>query len=191
MCALYSEGVELPGDMSGVMETKYDIIVDFFLNNWFVAIVVLICVILMAISPVREGLKTLCEILREVIQRWIKNDIYKYKKNGETVVMTRILKSKKLDVVRIDTTSHDLGIQSEYAWLKAYYPQFQHPMQYLSIIPTEQGEKVFDHFPITRKNISKEIYFDISSFFEEPLEILMDDDEYISHKIKKIYRKKE
>lgn len=24
MCALYSEGVELPGDMSGVMETKYD-----------------------------------------------------------------------------------------------------------------------------------------------------------------------
>ena len=173
------------------METKYNIIVDFLLNNWFVAAVVLICVILMAIPSVRDGIKALYELLQDIIRRWIKKDIYKYKKNGETVILTRILKSKELDVVRIDTTSHDLEIQSEYAWMKAYYPQFKHPMQYLSMISTEQGEKVFDHFPITKKNISKEIYFDISSFFEEPLEILMDEDEYISHQIKKIYRKKE
>lgn len=173
------------------MKTKYDIIVDFLLNNWFVAAVVFICVILMAIPSVRDGLKTLYELLQNVIWRWIKKDIYKYKKKGETVILTRILKSKKLDVVRIDTTSHDLGIQSEYAWLKKYYPKFEHTMQCLSMIETEQGEKVFDHFPITKNNISKEIYFDISSFFEEPLEILMDEDEYISHQIKKMYRKKE
>ena len=123
------------------METKYDLIVGFFLNNWVLSVVVLICVVLMAIPQVRDGFKMVFEFLRYAFKRWIKKDIYIYQKDGEKVVMTRILRSKKLDVVRIDTTSHDLGIQSEYAWLKAFYPKFEHPMQCLSMIETEQGEK--------------------------------------------------
>jgi len=173
------------------METKYDLIVGFFLNNWVLSVVVLICVVLMAIPQVRDGFKMVCEFLRYAFKRWIKKDIYIYQKDGEKVVMTRILRSKKLDVVRIDTTSHDLGIRSEYAWLKAFYPKFEHPMQCLSMIETEQGEKVFDSFPISNRDSSKEIYFDISSFFEKPLTFLMNEDEFISHKIKMLYPKKE
>lgn len=39
------------------METKYDIIVDFLLSNWFGAVLALIGVILMAIPSVRDGIK--------------------------------------------------------------------------------------------------------------------------------------
>ena len=172
------------------METKYDLIVGFFLDNWIFAVIALICVILMSIPQVRDGFKMVCGIVQDIFKRWKKKDIYTYKRNGETVILTRILKSKKLDVVRIDTTSHDLGIQSEYAWLKAYYPKSKHPMQCLTMIQTEQGEKVFDNFPISNDGNSKEIYFDISSFFEEPPEILMNENEYIAHEIKKLYKKK-
>ena len=118
-----------------------------------------------------------------------KKDVFIYKKNGETVILTRILNSKQLDVIKVDTTSHDLGIQSEYVWLKKYYPKFKHPMQYLSMLETEQGEKVFDMFPITKEGTSKEIYFDISSFYKEPIEILMNENDRTTYKIQKLYRK--
>jgi hypothetical protein len=173
------------------MDTKYDKIVEFLLNNWFVAVFVLICVILIAIPQIRDGLKMLYDMLRIIFKRIRNNDVYVYEREGEKATMVRILKSKKFDVIKIDTTSHDLGIQSEYAWLKTYYPKFKHPIQYLSSIQTEQGEKMFDMFPISNGKISKEIYFDISSFFEEPLACLMEENEYITHKIKELYRLKE
>lgn len=119
----------------------------------------------------------------------IKKDVFIYKKNGETVILTRILNSKQLDVIKVDTTSHDLGIQSEYAWLKKFYPKFKHPMQHLSMLETEQGEKVFDMLPITNGETSKKIYFDITSFFKEPIEILMNENERTTYKIQKLYRK--
>lgn len=118
-----------------------------------------------------------------------KKDVFIYKKNGETVILTRILNSKQLDVIKVDTTSHDLGIQSEYAWLKKFYPKFKHPMQHLSMLETEQGEKVFDMFPITNGETSKKIYFDITSFFKEPIEILMNENDRTTYKIQKLYRK--
>lgn len=173
------------------METKYDLLVGFFLNNWGLSVVVLICVALMAIPQVRDGFKMVREFLQYAFKRWIKQDIYIYQKDGEKVVMTRVLRSKELDVVRIDTTSHDLGIQSEYAWLKEFYPKYEHRMQCISTIQTEQGEKVFDSFPISNRESSKEIYFDISSFFEKPLTFIMNENEYISHRIKMLYSKME
>ena len=62
-------------------------------------------------------------------------------------------------------------------------------MQYLSMLETEQGEKVFDMFPITKEGTSKEIYFDISSFYKEPIEILMNENDRTTYKIQKLYRK--
>ena len=118
-----------------------------------------------------------------------RKDIFTYKKNGEEVILTRILKNKQFDVIIVDTTSHDLGIQSEYAWLKKFYPGFEHPMQYLSSLDTDQGEKVFDIFPIINEEVRKKIYFDITSFYHEPLEVLLSDNERNMYKIQKLYRK--
>ena len=45
------------------METKYDTIVNFFLNNWYFAVIVILCVILGAVHHVREGMKMLSNML--------------------------------------------------------------------------------------------------------------------------------
>ncbi len=174
------------------METKYDIIVNFFLNNWYFAVIVFICVVLIAIPQVRDGIKVLCDWIKGVRKKCSgKYDVYIYKSNGEKVIMTRILKSEKLDVISIDTTSHNIGIQSEYVWLKRYYPNFEYQMQYVDYIQTEQGKKIFDVFPISHETKSKDIYFDITNFYHEPIDCLMDKNEYIIHKIKSLYRKTE
>lgn len=94
-------------------------------------------------------------------------------------------------MISIDTTSHDLGVQSEHVWLKRYYPNFEYPMQYIDYIQTEQGNKMFDVFPISSEKMNKDIYFDITNFYHEPIECLMDTNEYNIHKIKRLYRKTE
>ena len=170
------------------METKYDIIVNFFLNNWYFAVAVLVCVMLIAIPQIREGIKMLYDILRSAFKNLKKKDVFTYKNNGEVVILTRILNSRQLDVIKVDTTSHDLGIQSEYAWLKKFYPKFEHPMQCLGTLDTEQGEKVFDMFPIIKGDVHKKIYFDITIFYHEPIEVLLSEDERTKYKIQKLYR---
>ena len=114
-----------------------------------------------------------------------------YKSKGEKVIMTRILKSEQLDVIIVDTISHDLGIQSERAWLKKYYSKWKYPMQHLSFVQTNQGDKMFDVFPISYEKENKDIYFDITNFYHEPIECLMDKNEYNIYKIKRLYRKAE
>ena len=172
------------------METKYDIIVNFFLNNWYFAIVALICGGLIVIPQIKEGIKMLSSWVKDMIDNWrCKYDVYIYKSKGEKVIMTRILKSDQLDVVIVDTISHDLGIKSEYAWLKKHYPNYKYPRQSLKFIKTEQGEKMFDRSPISSANHSKEIYFDISRFCYEPLECFLDKNELTTHKIKGLYKR--
>ncbi len=174
------------------METKYDIIVNFFLNNWYFAIVALICGGLIVIPQIKEGIKMLSSWVKDMIDSWrCKHDVYIYKSKGEKVIMTRILKSEQLDVIKIDTVSHDLGVQTEHVWLKRYYPNFEYPMQYIDYIQTEQGNKIFDVFPISSEKMNKDIYFDITNFYHEPIECLMDTNEYKTHKIKRLYRKTE
>lgn len=58
------------------MDTKYDKIVEFLLNNWFVAVFVLICVILIAIPQIRDGLKMLYDMLWIIFKRIRNNDVY-------------------------------------------------------------------------------------------------------------------
>lgn len=174
------------------METKYDIIVNFFLNNWYFAVIVFIGVVLIAIPQVRDGIKVLCDWIKGVRKKCsCKYDVYIYKSKGEKVIMTRILKSEQLDVIIVDTISHDLGIQSEHAWLKKYYSKWKYPMQHLSFVKTNQGDKMFDVFPISYEKENKDIYFDITNFYHEPIECLMDKNEYNKYKIKRLYRNAE
>ena len=52
------------------METKYDIIVNFFLNNWYFAIVALICGGLIVIPQIKEGIKMLSSWVKDMIDNW-------------------------------------------------------------------------------------------------------------------------
>lgn len=170
------------------METKYDIIVNFFLNNWYFAIVALICGGLIVIPQIKEGIKMLSSWVKDMIDNWrCKHDVYIYQSKDEKVIMTRILKSEQLDVIIVDTISHDLGVESEHAWLKKYYLNCDCPMQYIVYIQTGQGNKIFDVFPISGEKMNKDIYFDITNFYHEPIECFMDKNEYNIHKIKRLY----
>lgn len=174
-----------------MIETKYDALVRFFLDNVFIAIIVLICVVLMAMPQVRDGLKVLRDWMKDLIVKLrCLSNMFIYKSKGKKARLTRILKSEQLDVVIVDTISHDLGIKSEYAWLKKHYPNYKYPTQSLKFIKTEQGEKMFDNFSISSENHNKEIYFDISRFYDEPLECFLDKNKLIIHKIKGLYRRK-
>ena len=62
-------------------------------------------------------------------------------------------------------------------------------MQSLRFIVTAQGEKVFDVIHITSEHGNKDIYFDITSFYHEPVRWLMSETEYNTHRIKELYRK--
>lgn len=66
------------------METKYDALVRFFLDNVFVAIIVLICVVLMAMPQVRDGLKVLRDWMEDLIVklRYLSN-MFIYKSKGK------------------------------------------------------------------------------------------------------------
>lgn len=44
------------------METKYDYIVNFLLDNWFVAIMIVIVSIIMALPQLRDGVKMLWSV---------------------------------------------------------------------------------------------------------------------------------
>ena len=46
------------------METKYDYIEKMLLDNWIIAIIVIVAIILMAIPQVRDGLKTLISFFK-------------------------------------------------------------------------------------------------------------------------------
>lgn len=171
------------------METKYDIIVDFFLDNWFFAVLILLSVLIMAIPQLKDGVISLYKIAKSILVRKKTEEIYEIKYGEETVILHRWLVSKQFDVVKIDAVSHDLGIHSEYDWIKKYYPKFDSPMQSLRFIVTAQGEKVFDVIHITSEHRNKDIYFDITDFYYGPILNNGDKNKYIEKKISKLYEK--
>ena len=42
------------------METRYDYLVNVLLNNWIIAIIVIVAIVLMAIPQVRDSKKGVC-----------------------------------------------------------------------------------------------------------------------------------
>ena len=46
------------------MDTKYDRLIKLLLDNWLIAIIVLIAVILMAVPQVRDGIRVLFSLFK-------------------------------------------------------------------------------------------------------------------------------
>lgn len=169
-----------------MMETKYDVILNFFKDNWCIAVLLILCGILMAIPQVREGLLLIREWCKKNLQ---KSDTYKIKFKTEKVIVQRIFGSEHVDIIKIDAIEHIYGIQSEYQWKKKYYPEYDCPMQSLRFFQTEQGEKVFDVLHLTKERKKKDLYFDITSFYYGPIGEYGDKDKYVVQKINELYNK--
>lgn len=167
------------------METIYDKIVNYLLDYWIVAAFVIVAIVIMALPPLRDGLKMIFSLFKKN-----KKD-FPLEYEGEITSFDVKLKSRNFDIVKIHATTHSLGVNSEHEWLKKYYPGYQNNMQILYHITTDDGEIItFDIISIQRGNKMKDIYFDITDFFNGAhVELTHNNHEYAERKIRDIYKK--
>ena len=166
------------------METKYDYIVNLLLNNWIVAIIVIITVVLIAIPQVRDGIKTIYSLFKRK-----KEFVSEYA--DEKITFEVKLRSQDFDVVKIKATTHSLGVRAEREWLNKYYPDYENNTQLLDHITLDDGKTLtFDILPIHKGNKKKDIYFDITDFFSGAhVELTGSTHKYAQQKIRDIYIK--
>jgi len=106
----------------------------------------------------------------------------------ETTSYEIMLTSKKFDIVKINATTHFLGVGTEHLWIEKYYWDAVKECQILEEIELEWWEiKSFDIIPIRFKNIKKDIYFDISSFLNEQWSSETEWNEFVKSKIRDLY----
>lgn len=166
------------------METKYDIIINFLLNHWFIAVIVVIVVIIMALPQIRDGLKMLFRGSKQ-------NKEFKSEYADETITFDVKLRSQDFDVVKIHATTHDLGVRAEKEWLNKFYPDYENYFQMLKHFATKDGKTLdFDVLTIRSGEKAKEIYFDITDFYEGAhVSFTNDISKYAEHKIIELYDK--
>lgn len=163
------------------METTYDYIVNLLLDHWFIAILVIIAIVIMALPQIRDGLKMIFSSSK-------KKDDFIIEYADEKIICRIKLRSHDFDVVEIHATTHRLGLQAEREWIKKFYPDYTYNSQILNMTKTEEGEKVFDIIPITNGTVKKDIYFDITDFFEGAAVLWTGNvQEYAEQKIKNLY----
>ena len=167
-----------------MMETKYDYIVNLLLNNWIIAIFVIIAILIMALPQLRDGLKILWPFSRK------KEFVSEYA--DEEITFEVKLRSQDFDIVKIHATTHSLGVRAEREWLNKEYSGYTNNMQFLRHIKTNDGKELtFDILPIQTGNKKKDIYFDITDFFDGAhVEFTGNTHNYAEQKIKEIYNSK-
>jgi hypothetical protein len=116
-----------------------------------------------------------------VLYRWLTNTAQKAKLpddpgilelsfEGERVIMKELMHGATHDVIKIDAHIHHLGVAAQYEWMRRKYRGSIKVKQSLQAINVAKsgGERVvfFDVLVIQqRSGKTKELYFDISSFF--------------------------
>jgi hypothetical protein len=88
---------------------------------------------------------------------------------SERVKMTELMRSVAYDVIKIEAHTHLLGVAAEYEWMRLMYPKSEKIKQSLvNLNAAGEREIFFDVLEIKLKNgKTKELYFDIASFFGE------------------------
>lgn len=165
--------------------TTYDKIVQWALNNPIISIIVVICTILIAIPQVRDGIVLIIRLF------WPKNNQKEFviEYADEIITFKEKLISQNFDIIKINATTHVLGVRAEREWLNKKYPGYENNMQILTHIETKQGTRTFDILPIRKGNIKKDIYFDITDFFDgASVSNHKNVSEYVGAKINQIYQ---
>jgi len=170
--------------------TKYDKVTNFLLDYWIVAILVLLAIIIGFIPSLRDGLIQISKGLKSLFKN--ERNIYKVKYPGETVTLELKTKSALFDIVKVNATTHHIGVDSEYSWLKKYYPNYKMVMQSLESIEVNESQSLwFDKVEFLDKDgQTKSVYFDISAFFNEGGHTSTNLDQFAKVKIKELYEKK-
>lgn len=167
------------------METRYDKIVNYLLDYWFVAAFVIVVIVIMALPQLKDGLKMIFSLFKKQKKE------FSLEYEGEIILFDVKLRSHDFDVVKIHATTHNLGVRAEREWLKKYYPGYQNNMQILRQVTKDDGEIItFDILPIHRGKMKKDIYFDITEFFDGAhVPFTGNVHDYAESKIRDIYRK--
>ena len=172
-----------------IMETttKYDTIINFFLDNWIIATIVVAAVVIGFIPSLRDGIKQIYDLIKEAFKK--EEFVIKYK--DETLTFEIMLRSQHFDIVKIHAITHVLGVHSEREWINKYYPDYSWGMQKLRNITLDGNKSIpFDIICISKGNNHKEIYFDLSDFFNESGCTSSDINKFAEGKIKEIYNRK-
>lgn len=172
-----------------IMETttKYDTIINFFLDNWIIATIVVAAVVIGFIPSLRDGIKQIYDLIKEAFKK--EEFVIKYK--DETITFEIMLRSQHFDIVKIHAITHVLGVHSEREWINKYYPDYSWGMQKLRNITLDGNKSIpFDIICISKGNNHKEIYFDLSDFFNESGFTSSDINKFAEGKIKEIYNRK-
>lgn len=167
------------------MDTKYDYIVNLLVDNWITAIIVIVAIILMAIPQVWDGVKKITSLFHRK-----KEFVSEYA--DERITFEVKLRSQDFDIVKIHATTHSLGVHAEREWLKKYYPGYENNMQFLDHVITDDGRTIdFDILPIYKGNKKKDIYFDITDFYNGAhVEFTGSTHKYAEQKIRDLYSNK-
>lgn len=167
--------------------TKYDTIINFFLDNWIIATIVVAAVVIGFIPSLRDGIKQIYDLIKEAFKK--EEFVIKYK--DETITFEIMLRSQHFDIVKIHAITHVLGVHSEREWINKYYPDYSWGMQKLRNITLDGNKSIpFDIICISKGNNHKEIYFDLSDFFNESGCTSSDMNKFAEGKIKEIYNRK-
>ena len=167
--------------------TKYDTIINFFLDNWIIATIVVAAVVIGFIPSLRDGIKQIYDLIKEAFKK--EEFVIKYK--DETITFEIMLRSQHFDIVKIHAITHVLGVHSEREWINKYYPDYSWGMQKLRNITLDGNKSIpFDIICISKGNNHKEIYFDLSDFFNESGCTSSDINKFAEGKIKEIYNRK-
>ena len=172
-----------------IMETttKYDTIINFFLDNWIIATIVVAAVVIGFIPSLRDGIKQIYDLIKEAF----KKEEFEIKYKDETITFEIMLRSQHFDIVKIHAITHVLGVHSEREWINKYYPDYSWGMQKLRNITLDGNKSIpFDIICISKGNNHKEIYFDLSDFFNESGCTSSDINKFAEGKIKEIYNRK-
>lgn len=141
-----------------IMETttKYDTIINFFLDNWIIATIVVAAVVIGFIPSLRDGIKQIYDLIKEAFKK--EEFVIKYK--DETITFEIMLRSQHFDIVKIHAITHVLGVHSEREWINKYYPDYSWGMQKLRNITLDGNKSIpFDIICISKGNNHKEINF--------------------------------
>lgn len=167
--------------------TKYDTIINFFLDNWIIATIVVAAVVIGFIPSLRDGIKQIYDLIKEAFKK--EEFVIKYR--DETITFEIMLRSQHFDIVKIHAITHVLGVHSEREWINKYYPDYSWGMQKLRNITLDGNKSIpFDIICISKGNNHKEIYFDLSDFFNESGCTSSDINKFAEGKIKEIYNRK-
>ena len=177
-----------------IMETttKYDTIINFFLDNWIIATIVVAAIIIGFIPSLRDGIKQIYDLIKEAFKKEaFKKEEFVIKYKDETITFEIMLRSQHFDIVKIHAITHVLGVHSEREWINKYYPVSSLGMQKLRNITLDGNKSIpFDIICISKGNNHKEIYFDLSDFFNESGCTSSDINKFAEGKIKEIYNRK-